>query len=449
MKSEKNIDRLFQEKMKNLEAVPSSKVWRGIESKLQKKKRRVLPYWWLSGGVAALLIISLFLFPIINDNPKDIIIDSKDVITTTPEDLVKKVDTSKVNKSIIPQVFKEEESDIAKKDLIKKEPNVIATNTPSFIEKEENVIIDNKNEDKKVLPITEKGESVISLNKKIVPSNKNRDTILKVKEKKKTTLLPKKDFIAEVNKSKDLVEEKDVLRNWSVSPVFAVLSSSSFAGSSPLASSMPGGSTSGDNTYSYGVKVNYKMNSKWTIQTGIHVQKMSYSTKNNNSTELPVSSITAINSVSLKPSSSSYSFNANGLTNTSSPQGLMVFLTSNDAVINQSFDYIELPIEIKYNIFSGKKLSTHVVTGFSSLFLMTNKLSVKSENFSQNIGEVNNLNSINFSGNLGIDFDYYFDKHWTLNINPMIKTQLSTFSENTGNFKPYSIGVYSGIKYSF
>lgn len=449
MKGEKNIDRLFQEKMKDLEAVPSSRVWSGIESKLQKKKRRVLPYWWFSGGVAALLIISLFLLPIINDDPKDIILDSKDIITTTPKDLVKKVDTSKIHKSIIPQIFKEEESDIAKKESVKKEPNIIATNTPSFIEQTEKGKID----DQKILPTTEKEEeAVISLNKKVVPSNKNSDPIQKIEEKKKTTLLPKKDFIAEVNKSKDLVEEKNVSRNWSVSPVFAVLSSNSFAGSSPLASNLSGGSTKGDNTYSYGVKVNYKMNSKWTIQTGIHVQKMRYSTKNN-SIAPSTSTISAINSVNVEPPLKSFSFNANGLTNTATstsiPQGLMVFLTNNEAVINQSFDYIELPIEIKYNIFSGKKLSTHIVTGFSSLFLTTNKLSVESGNFSEFLGEANNLNSMNFSGNLGIDFDYYFDKHWTLNINPMIKTQLSTFSENTSDFKPYSIGVYSGITYSF
>lgn len=60
---DKKIDLLFQEKLKNLEATPDKKVWNRIESQLKKKKRRVLPIWWYSGGVAAMLAIGFLLFP--------------------------------------------------------------------------------------------------------------------------------------------------------------------------------------------------------------------------------------------------------------------------------------------------------------------------------------------------------------------------------------------------
>ena len=53
----KNIDQLFQEKLKNLETTPNKKVWKEIESKITKKKRKIYPFWWFSSGVAALLII--------------------------------------------------------------------------------------------------------------------------------------------------------------------------------------------------------------------------------------------------------------------------------------------------------------------------------------------------------------------------------------------------------
>ena len=61
--NQNNLDKLFQEQLKNLEATPNKKVWNNIESKLKKKKRAVLPFWWFSGGVAALLLLGLFLFP--------------------------------------------------------------------------------------------------------------------------------------------------------------------------------------------------------------------------------------------------------------------------------------------------------------------------------------------------------------------------------------------------
>lgn len=57
MMEDKNIDRLFQEGLKDLEVTPNDSVWNGIESKLKKKKKnRLLPIWWFSGGVAAILV---------------------------------------------------------------------------------------------------------------------------------------------------------------------------------------------------------------------------------------------------------------------------------------------------------------------------------------------------------------------------------------------------------
>ena len=91
---DKNLDRLFQEQLKNLEAKPLPRVWNAIEGKLQKKKRRVVPIWWLSGGVAATLIIGLLIFSTSKDkilkdkiekNPLLISTPKKDFENTLPE----------------------------------------------------------------------------------------------------------------------------------------------------------------------------------------------------------------------------------------------------------------------------------------------------------------------------------------------------------------------------
>ena len=63
MNTKKNIDRLFQERLKNLEATPKKKVWKEIESKITKKKRKIYPFWWFYSGIAASLIIGFSLFP--------------------------------------------------------------------------------------------------------------------------------------------------------------------------------------------------------------------------------------------------------------------------------------------------------------------------------------------------------------------------------------------------
>jgi len=58
MIEKKNIDRLFQEKFKDFEAIPSEKVWENIEAELkEKKKRRVIPFWFRFAGAAAVLVL--------------------------------------------------------------------------------------------------------------------------------------------------------------------------------------------------------------------------------------------------------------------------------------------------------------------------------------------------------------------------------------------------------
>ncbi len=61
MSDKKNIDRLFQEKFKDFEAMPNDAVWDNISSRIQQKKksRRVVPLWWAIAGTAAVIAIVL------------------------------------------------------------------------------------------------------------------------------------------------------------------------------------------------------------------------------------------------------------------------------------------------------------------------------------------------------------------------------------------------------
>ena len=58
MKEKKNIERLFQEKFKDFEAIPPQDSWDIIASKLnKKKKKRVIPFWFKLSGIAASFVI--------------------------------------------------------------------------------------------------------------------------------------------------------------------------------------------------------------------------------------------------------------------------------------------------------------------------------------------------------------------------------------------------------
>ena len=127
----------------------------------------------------------------------------------------------------------------------------------------------------------------------------------------------------------------------------------------------------------------------------------------------------------------------------------MANLISHSTTLTQTYGYIEIPIEVKYVILEKKKINSKLIAGFSSLFLNKNEVFVSSPIISQKLGKANNLNTINFSGNLGFDIDFNLNKKLNLNINPMLKTQFNTFSERTNGFKPYLLALYTGIKYQF
>ena len=118
MSERKNIDRLFQEKFKDFEEIPSEEVWGNIEAQLdEKKKRRVIPFWWKLSGVAAVFLIGFLVSKSIYDDG------------VTPENtIVKESNSNPAEKS--------KTDDINKKDLkinseVTTETVVVDKNKPS------------------------------------------------------------------------------------------------------------------------------------------------------------------------------------------------------------------------------------------------------------------------------------------------------------------------------
>lgn len=70
-KENKNIERLFQEKFKDFEVSPPDIVWENIQEKLhpKEKKRRVIPFWFKTAGIAAsfVVIVSVVFYNMDND----------------------------------------------------------------------------------------------------------------------------------------------------------------------------------------------------------------------------------------------------------------------------------------------------------------------------------------------------------------------------------------------
>jgi len=448
---DKNLDKLFQDQLKNLEVVPSKRTWNTIESKLKKKKRRVVPFWWFASGVAAMLLLGMLLFPVSTDETDFIKIDSKTIVTERTEKKVEKNDLPKID-SLIQNTKIEEKTLVADK---KTKESVKSTKKDVEKPRFQKKLVRDKNVMEKTLLANNTArnttkETLDSVNDKKIDINKNKEVFSEEKEKIVENIAIEKELPKNKIDFNKFIKEKDSVfstqalkKKWSISPVFAVLNSNSFSNSSPLNKSLSN-STKGRSSFSYGVQIEYQINTKWSVQSGIHLQEMSF--VNNHVTA--VSSISTSESPVAFNNGVSLSFDKTPTQSSDFTNSTILARVSLNGDLNQKYGYIEIPIEVKYNFLNIKNFKTQVVAGVSSLFLNKNEVNFSSQ-FVTNTGTASNLNDINFSGNLGFDFNYNFNTNWSVNLNPMLKAQLDTFSEDSNGFSPFNFGVYTGFKYSF
>ncbi|MCW4469204.1 hypothetical protein OGH69_09525 [Flavobacterium sp. MFBS3-15] len=250
------------------------------------------------------------------------------------------------------------------------------------------------------------------------------------------------------------VAEESNKGKWNVKPQVAPLFFNSMSEGSPIDGQFAGNSKNFDNDLSYGVGINYAVTDRLSIRSGINTVNMSYATNdvqfrpsltgqtsnvssNARKANIVVQSVNHIaggSGVELIPNSfSSLSTNEQTFT------GSMI----------QSTGYIEVPVEMSYALVN-RKFGIDVIGGMSTLFLNENNVSVIStQGYSAEVGEAQNLNSVHFSTNIGLGFKYRFWKSFQANFEPTFKYQVNTYSRDAGNFKPYFIGLYSGISFSF
>ncbi|PHR72522.1 MAG: hypothetical protein COA67_04555 [Lutibacter sp.] len=550
MKTNKNIDRLFQEKLKDFEVSPPDNVWKGIERNLKNSKpKSLIPLWMSIGSVAAILILltigGINYFnsqssDINNDNTIVIDSDNESAPKINKEILKKDILNSTENESLITEVENDDNKDGIRTKVIlsdkqqqentqlansKKNQQKNTQNTVTAIELKNNLNESNteiatnnnslkqndyplnKNKSKDNLNSNTKStndysvttttdntglkntdDSVSSQPDKIAgnianqnanssQSNKITGNIAKESVNKNLTELKDKllDEKIDLNKAaetentlakleieaeklesleniltENVEEEKEVDENtkkWSVASVFAPIAYNSFnTKGSPLDLKFENSPKQGSKTMSYGVKVGYRINKKLSLQSGITMVDVGYK----------------IGDVFISPSQQglqrltnvNYSSAANILNVQAGDilNNIQLETTSSvpiKGVLNQVFGYIEIPLELKYKLNNSQKIGVNLIGGFSTLILNKNEVFVETSEFSSNLGEANNLNNVNFSGNLGIDLDYKINKNLYFNVAPMLKIHTSTFSKNADNFKPYILGVYTGLNYKF
>ncbi|GAA4295641.1 hypothetical protein [Aestuariibaculum suncheonense] len=470
MNDKKNIDRLFQERFKDFEATPKDAVWKNIEAQLGKKeKKRVIPIWWRYAGAAAVLLILLTLGnQFINDepysievptvvdtnnstdasNPGKIKISSKNNETLTSEDSLNQKSSEITN-----PIQQNSKASIASTEKAVSKNNNLKPNVASL----NNAISQNNSEDNVNTIVTNNSNTsnIENSESQITKSTQNlnntvENAIANTQSPKdeKTTLTIEEA----IENSKTVAENNSKLNRWSIAPNVAPVYFNSLGEGSSLDQQFVKNSKTGEVNMSYGINASYAINKKVRIRSGINRVNLGYNTNDvvvYESTAFSSSSgiMKNVNPTGVKNNESTLTvISSNNISEASkAPETFKSFNTS----LNQSFGFIEVPLEIEYAI-TDKKLGINVIGGFSSLFLNNNEVYSQPINGSRTyIGEAVNINNVSYSANLGLGLNYKVTKKLDLNLEPMFKYQINTFENTSGDFKPYFIGVYSGFSIKF
>jgi len=279
----------------------------------------------------------------------------------------------------------------------------------------------------------------------------NRDSTDKTDLKKKSIL----EAIAEQNEEEVLAEVSN--GKWSAGPSIAPVYFNGIGEGSPVHSIFAQNVKSGNTNLSYGLSVAYEITPKLRVRSGVHKVDYGYDTDNIEfSSSLQASASERIenidyaaNSKNLIVTSKAKSFAISELANSDAALELSAASTSaRNGKMAQQLGYLEIPLELDYALID-RKFGVNLVGGISSLFLLDNLVTLTSEDLTTEIGEANNVNNVNFSTNMGFGVNYKFTPKIQLNIEPVFKYQLNTFSDVSGDFRPFSVGVYSGLNFRF
>jgi hypothetical protein len=117
--------------------------------------------------------------------------------------------------------------------------------------------------------------------------------------------------------------------------------------------------------------------------------------------------------------------------------------------VTQQFEYIEIPVVLKYKLNKGK-IGINILGGMSSGILIGNYSLMNGEDGNILIGETENIDDMIYNGLAGLGVNYSITKNLDINMEPMVRYSFNSISSDpTVVYKPYSIGWYTGIKYKF
>ncbi len=221
-------------------------------------------------------------------------------------------------------------------------------------------------------------------------------------------------------------------------------------------------------SYSTGVQVSYRRNSRLAFETGIYYNKTGISigapgikvfSQRRDAMLFGYGSESAdINTVSnsvgnIVAYSGDIYMNGYKITaeNNADPMGNgdLTDVQASESGIQQHLDYLELPFNLRYSVID-RTIELQLVGGISTNFLVGNSVSADGPSGREEIGYLSNVNTVNYSGNAGLGMIYHLGKKLNLLFEPRFRYFLNSVNDaSLPSTRPYSVAFYTGLSYTF
>lgn len=464
--SNRNMDKVFKDKLSRYDVDPPVEVWSNISDKLNQDRRRRSIFWItrIAAGIAILMVLSLSYFIVRNH--------VNDELVTGDESKVQKTTEEKTD-ALQPV---EEQIDISGKIL---HYTGEGQNEPASAElpiKNEQPLQEKEAGSENILVASVSGSPPDLIQRKYIRHLEYEipKGIFQPSESEKSGRSLQKDEIPAEMTVDDLyafdIPDDDESKggNWGigtqVSPLYSYRNIQ-IDEQSLMSDSYYNDAETGMIAYAGGINVNYAPTRRISLQSGVYyskyglsvdnaydyenlvpdatasVPKTKFYSVNNSSGEINVTTNNSIGYVT-NYADRSAQFANNGSAPELSDQ-------VNNGEIIQNFQYIEIPLILRYKVID-RKIGFNFLGGVSTNILVGSNAYYSEDGNKEEIGETTDIKPFNYSSILGIGFFYSISERLNINLEPTFRYYLNSINESSViSSHPYSMGIFTGISYYF
>lgn len=486
-----DIDQLFQERLEDYEVNPPMYVWKNIEDGLDNRKRahRLALIKGLSIAAAVVLAFVagwMFTQPHQEQVTKEVVVVPQNDSGIQQKQINSDVKTSisRVKQNVVPVKMNARVASVQPVKLSNRagfgNDNRVQINQSAVFAVAERRKDETFSMLSARLPSVNAGnnpglsgqnENWIQFLSKYLGSNKNDASHLTISEQE----LRDRRMIA--SNIQEYAKKDKPVKRWKLaaeaSPLFSGVSSSGehsdyMYAANALSNSSPAPSTSMEPTLSGGVMFGYKLSKRLSVKSGIVYSKIRHNTNQVsvvNGGNYAFANATTDYGVNSSPTA--YAANTEvGLVNFGRPpesikdgaylaaESSNSFLASttayaSNADLKQNMEYIEIPVLVAYHLID-RKVNVDLTGGMSTNILVGNSASLYEGGVETQRGETSQLRDLVYAGTVGLGLGYELSRRVTVMLEPRVKYYLNSISTNSYiNYRPYQLGIYTGVTYAF